>query len=711
MSFKKLYLLVYLVSGCLIWGCSQQKSHSKSAAELSFAVSRNPFSVKLMQAGKTVGNIMGENASGLYYVTSQDTEYITHPDSISVNNPDHFKASYQTTDGRKANVDIQRKKDGSLSLQFTVSPAKGILRKGMSFMAYDGESYYGLMERPVDGPQQKSWTPGIKEGLNLRGQKLTMFTKPTPSIYNPFYVSSKGYGVYVHGSWPGRYDMAASDSSRVRFSFEGPALNVTLIPGPEPVNVVKHYNAMVGPPILPPKWAFSVFHWRDEHDQRDTLYDGTKNTSPYNSEVTEDILMLKALDIPNGVYWLDRPWAKGPAGYSDFKWDPDRFPHAKQMVSWIHSKNQKLLLWIAPWVMGKNMIREGRKKGYLIPNQSNKDLKHVRQLVDFTNPKAVSWWGTYMKRVIDDGVDGYKMDRSEEIVPDSTKIVFNNGETARQVHNKYPEMYLKAAYDVMKKYRPNGNFLLMPRAAYTHSRKYGVFWGGDIPSGQWGLRTALIAVQRAAFMGFPYWGSDTGGYWGKKKNFTHENLSRWLAFSCFTPIMEVGPLRNRAVWDMPYHPSYDTTLIATYRLYAKIHTHIKKYAYKMAKNAHKTGEPIIHPLAMAYPNDKKADERWDEYLYGHDILVGIIWKNGQRKFKMYLPKGSWKDAWTGKKYRGPKTLTIDCPLPKIPIFTRGKSKINMGNLHKIYQKSLKIARHKPNLKKLLKKENFKAKPE
>jgi alpha-glucosidase (family GH31 glycosyl hydrolase) len=212
-------------------------------------------------------------------------------------------------------------------------------------------------------------------------------------------------------------------------------------------------------------------------------------------------------------------------------------------------------------------------------------------------------------------------------------------------------------------------------------------------------------------MGYPYWGSDTGGYWGKKANFTHENLSRWLAFSCFTPIMEVGPLRDRAVWDMPTSPSYDTTLIATYRLYAKMHTHLKNYAYKMAKNAHQTGEPIIHPMAMAYPNDKKAAKRWDEYLYGHDILVGIIWKNGQRKFKMYLPKGSWTSLWTGKEYSGSQTVTIDCPLPKIPIFTRKNSDINLGNPQKIYKQSLKIAKNKPNLKQLLREEDFGMKSE
>lgn len=674
-----------------------------------FESESDPLSFHLTQNGmEGEVNISGGEQSSLFYITGQDTQYVTEVDEVISEEEDNYEATFSTTDQRSATVSLQRQQEGSLKLHFAVEPDTGVIRKGVSISATDGESYYGLMERVVDGDQDLSWQPGIEETLDLRGQKLTMVVKPTVSIYEPFYVSSKGYGVFVEGTWPGEYDMAASSSDEVSFSFEGPSLDVHFVEGPKPTNVVQNFHDIIGKPLLPPKWTFSVFHWRDEHHQKDTLYDGTKNTSPYNAELTEDILMLEALDIPFGVYWVDRPWAKGPEGYDDFEWDPERFPQAQQMLQWIQRKDKRFLLWIAPWIMG-DMLSEAEEKGYLIEGSRDRtgdEPGAVRQLLDFSNPEAVEWWGTYYKNILGEGVDAFKLDRSEELMPSSPDIVLDNGNTAHQARNNYPLMYLKGAYEQAQKYKGDNDFLMMPRAAYTHSQEYGVFWGGDIQTGPWGLRAALIAMQRSAYMGFPVWGSDTGGYWGDLENYGHENLSRWLAFSCFSPIMDVGPLWNRAVWDMPHEPSYDPELIATYRLYATLHINLMDYSYQQAQKANKEGTPIVRPMSMAFPGDQTAVNLWNQYLYGPDILVGIIWENDIREFNMYLPEGEWTNAWSGETVEGPQEVTIQTPRHKIPIFVRTESDVDLGNLNEIYNESIEIAKDKPDLEQLLENEEF-----
>jgi len=320
-------------------------------------------------------------------------------------------------------------------------------------------------------------------------------------------------------------------------------------------------------------------------------------------------------------------------------------------------------------------------------------------LIDFTYPEAVAWWQQMLKKLIDQGVVGFKLDRGSEIVPSDLETKWYNGKTAREVHNDYPRLYLKAVHDILKK-ELGDDFVAMARPGYAGSQKYGFFFGGDIPGTEWGLRTAIIAVQRAASMGFPFWGSDTGGYHG---GCDREIIARWLAFSCFCPLMEIGPTENVGFWNTPSPPKYDKELIATWRLYAKIRQNLLDYTYSCAKISHEEGIPIVRPMYMAFPDDPNCTLRWEQYMYGDDILVGLIWEKGQLKKEVYLPATRWVDAWDPAKiYEGGKTYTFDCPFHKIPILLREGSEINLGDLNKLYEESLTLAQEPPNLEELQK---------
>src|SRR4030095_16829863 len=243
------------------------------------------------------------------------------------------------------------------------------------------------------------------------------------------------------------------------------------------------------------------------------------------------------------------------------------------------------------------------------------------------------------------------------------------------------------------------DFFLMPRAAYTGSSPYSVFWGGDIGGTQEGLRASIIAMQRSAVLGYPNWGSDICGY--NQQLLEQEVCGRWLAFGALNPIMEVGPTRNVAFWNLPREPAYDSQLIAIWRLYARLHERLVDYSYAHAQDATKTGMPIVRPLFMVYPAAPAAWTNWWTYLYGRDLLVSPVWEKGKRTQQVYLPTGdSWRDGWTGKEYRGGRIIEVSANVHQLPLFVRVGSQVELGDLNQEWKESQEIASKKPDLKAL-----------
>jgi len=600
--------------------------------------------------------------------------------------------------GRTIILTVVRQGPGRARVSLEARPSTGVVRWGFAFDAARDEYFTGLMERVVDGPQAASWAPGITQAMDLRGQKVEFIVKPTTSIYAPFYLSSRGYSLTIAGTWPGTFDFAASDPARVAVSFEGPSAAMTINTADTPAELVRAHAVEAGPPFVAPKWVFSPWRWRDEHTQRATYYDGTPVTGPFNSEVMEDVLLMQAFGIPNGVYWIDRPWGLGlPWGYDDFEIDPARLPKFPQMVKWLEGRHAKTVLWITASFYGK-MQDEALTKKYVYPGQTRPANGNNYPMVDLTNPAARAFWQNGIAKLLKQGVAGFKLDRGEEDIPDDGPFKMFDGRPIREMRNAYISLATKAVYDVSAQYRGR-DFFVMPRAAFTGTSKYGVFWGGDIGGTQEGLRASIVAVQRSAVMGYPTWGSDTCGY--NQQLMEQEVCARWLAFSAFTPIMEVGPTRNVGFWNLPREPKYDDVLIATWRLYARLHERLKDYTYAQAVEAGRTGMPIVRPLFLADPSAAAAWSQWWTYMYGPDLLVSPVWQKGQRTQHVYLPAGSrWKDAWRGGVYPGGQDIIVPADAHQIPIFVRVGSTLALGDLNREWQESVAIAKQKPDLKAL-----------
>jgi alpha-D-xyloside xylohydrolase len=666
--------------GVLASGCRTASSSTKGAA------------VVLPLGGAQKANSAAAASviiDGIYFETAEGRVPVP---KLVLSGSGKLSGTVKMANGRVVDITVAPERSNH-DIVLKVTPATGIKGWGFSIDAASEEYFTGLMERVIDGPQQASWAPGVKTAMNLRGEKVDMILKPTTSVYAPFHLSSRGYGLLMKTDWPGKYDFCVSDPKAVQIAFEGPSLAFKVYGGGQPAEIVKAHALDAGPPFLPPKWSFTPWRWRDEHRIRTNYYDGTTANGPFNALVMEDMLMMKAFGIPCGVYWIDRPWGTGKNGYDDFEIDPQRLPHFGKMVEWLNAQDTKTVLWIGPFFQGE-METNALKNGWNLPGQ--KEQRNNYPLADFSNPAAKKYWQDGVAKLLKLGVAGFKLDRAEEGIPDDGPFNIHDGRSLREQRNNYPVMYVKAAYEVAKEHRGD-DFLCMPRAAYHGSSPYAVFWGGDIGGNNEGLRGSIIGQQRAAVMGYPNWGSDTCGY--SKPTLEQELCIRWLAFSCFSPIMEVGPTKDVGFWNLPREPKYDTNVIAAWRLYARLHQRLVDYGYEHAQEATKTGMPIVRPLFFVDPQAPAAWENWWTYLYGRDLLVSPVWAKGQQTQQVYLPAGEkWQDAWHPETiHDGGQSITVDAPAHKIPIFVRVGSGLELGDLNQEWTESVAIASDPPDL--------------
>ena len=556
------------------------------------------------------------------------------------------------------------------------------------------ESIYGLTERLRDSPPL---LPGVIDqpvddtnppevgSLDRRGEKVEMRVLPTFALYAPFYQASTGYGLAVDGTQVGVFDVAATDPGTVSFRFETGSMPESrrlvyrVFAGPEHTTILDEYTALTGRPFVPPDWAFLHWRWRGELAPTTATLDG--NT--VNGQLAEDVLMYDALGIPAGVYVFDRPVLVGNYGFARWEWDTARLPNPDLMLQSLRSRGYRIMTWSGCWTCGSGPLDNGTEAqllGYHVPGPVGPpkcdDVTGISFVLDVTNPDAQAWWrdkvAAFMAAY---DIDGIKLDRGEEHIPE-TATPWANGRPGRENRNAYPTIQAKIHYDALLAAHPDRDFVLFTRAGYTGTAQWSTVWGGDIPGStsfgagpgtDLGLRSAIISQQRAAFMGYPIWGSDTGGYYEFKDR---EVFARWLEFSAFSGLMEIGGVGAHAPWDMPTTPNHDDELIDIYRRYTRLRHALQPYIVAAAKDA-AVGVPIVRPMPFEDPRQRKLRGLWDQYFFGPDLLVAPVWKIGQRSRSVYVPKGMWRNWWNPtESIEGPQTLTVDVPLGHIPVYVR-----------------------------------------
>ena len=524
-------------------------------------------------------------------------------------------------------------------LQVILSFKNGVPAEVREEFTDQGEHVYGIWEMPFGGNIDNRGAE--HEFMGIRHQADVNYS----SARAPFYTTSKKYGVYVETTGKGKFAVAVG--GKTSFSFFDTQLKYDVIYGPSYAEILERYNAIAGPSVMPPTWAFGSIWWRDDH------HDDLRRAKNAQEKVIEDADKLRELHIPAGAIWLDRPYGSGEMGWGNMDFDAS-FPDPPMMINDLHERGMNLLIWVANRAWNQ-LQTEGSARRYLYFGRGS--------AADMKNPQAYAWFKDKLNEYVRLGVKGYKIDRGEE---DELPLADENINAIL-----FPKMAAEGLKDVN-----GGDFFNFTRNVNDTARKYTAVWNGDTRSTFAGLEVSLKNGLRSGAINFPMWGSDAGGYIRVPEK---ELFARWLEFSAFTPMMEIliGP--KRTIWD-----DYDEELVRIARTYVVLHHDLIPYTRSYLFGATRNGMPVMRPLIFAYPNETKFSDTWDEYLCGENLLVAPVTKAGATNRSVELPAGKWLDYNERKTvYEGGKSTTVAASLGAIPVFVREGAIVPRGDIVKL----------------------------
>jgi len=533
----------------------------------------------------------------------------------------------------------------------------------LTFDADKSEHLYGMGQYPNDC-------------LDLKGTVLELAQKNT-QISIPFLLSSKGYGFIWNNPSVGRADLSLTHTSfMAKYARQ---IDYFIFSGNTPAEMVHRYAELTGKsPMMP---EFGAGFWQSK-----LRYSSQEELMSVAREYKERELPISVI-VADFFHWPHS---------GDWKFDPRFWPDPEGMVKELDSMGIKLLVSIWPTVDRESEnYNELRKNNYLIrPEQGvNAFLPFAGMLtfIDPTHPGARNFvWSKIKENYYDNGVRMFWMDEAEpEIDPldyENVRYYLGNG---LEVSNLYPYYFAKILYEGQTE-AGQEEIINLIRSGWIGSQRFGaILWSGDIYGDFETLKRQVKAGLNLSLCGIPWWNSDIGGFFwaGETKEQFREVLIRWFQFGTFCPVMrlhgqrppyskvEGSPIGTGApneIW------SYGEEAYDIMSRYLHIREQLKPYILKHMKQASEDGTPVMRPLFYDFPDDQKCYTIEDQYMFGPDLLIAPVLEHNPESRSIYLPKGSkWKDALSGKIYKGGQTIEYKVSIENIPVFTRNGSNFKL----------------------------------
>jgi len=530
-------------------------------------------------------------------------------------------------------------------------------RVGASFHSPADEHYYGL------GQNQE----GI---LDYRGRTIDCkhsYDAPAgETVCVPFMVTNKGYGIV----WDNPSDTVISAGLHGQTTWRsavGERISYFVIAGASLDDLYAGYRKLTGATPLPPKAAFGYIQSKARYETQQQVLDVAEG---YRSRgYPLDVIVV------DWFYWTRM-------GQLDI--DPQAFPDPEAMNRKLHEQGVHTLISVWPrFERGSRYFDSLAAKGWLLADKNGQPVDGLPErndragaLIDSTNPEAREWyWDRIRDNIAARGFDWFWLDETEpDLVPDGYFYSIGSGD---RYHNLFPLLHTQGVAEGSRRDRPNKRNLILARAAYLGSQRYGsLFWSSDINATWEALRRQIPTGLNFTASGLAYWGNDIGGWQPPPpSNDYPELITRWYEYGIFTPTLRAHGLRKATeVW------SYGKQAEEVISKYLRLRYALLPYIYSLGKRTYDTGAPFMRALFMDFPNDPNVANLGDEYMFGPAFLVAPVTEQGRESRDVYLPAGrDWYNYWTNERFAGGQTIKVAAPLDIIPLFVAAGSIIPMGS--------------------------------
>lgn len=530
-----------------------------------------------------------------------------------------------------------------------------------------GEDFHALFSLHAAPGEHFAGTGERFSRMDLSGQTVTLENTDALGVNSrkaykniPFYISSEGYGLFVHSTAHMRLSFADISTRAVQGRIEEGGLDLFIIGGGTPDRISLNYRRLTGFSPEPPLWSYGIWLSRMSYFSA--------------AEIQSIVERLRREDYPCDVIHLD-------SGYfakdwmCDWKFSEERFPNPEGFMKRMKAMGIRISVWQTPNIGKENpLYKEASEKRYLPPLKTGESFMTASDFsgqnfggqIDFTNPEAAAWYKDLLRNLLSLGVACIKTDFGEKILMNADFLKMNPA----LLHNVYSLLYAKAAYEVSGEYTDKP--IVWSRSSWAGGQRYPLHWGGDTAATWDGMAGTLRGGIHFGLSGFSFWSHDIPGFHGLPEFMntkpTEALYMRWTQFGTFTSHMRYHGAYPREPWE---YPGITDGIRKWWRLrYALI-----PYLLREAGECAKSGLPMIAALLLHHPGDPVVWHIDDEYYFGKDFLVAPVMNDSGIR-RVYLPAGEWVDFWKGDRVTGPSWIEEErYPLSVMPLYVRSGAAI------------------------------------